>query len=1105
MALAGDTGGTWPFTGTLGTGTLQNSQCRINLATSTITTSGNILTLALDITFLAGLPGPQQVWMLCGDNGGLTDGANWQQMGTWTTTTVSSQAPVPVSVSPTSGTGISQTFQYVGSSDKGAVFITGLHALFSNASGVMANACYVGYNHLTEQLVLLGDSGAWDSAAQWTAWGAGGTTIHNSHCTLNGPASSASSAGNTVTVNLALTFDPSWAGLTKGNYLAVSDRSGAFSSWPGLGTWTIGTPPPPALSIAKTHSGNFAQGQTGAAYTVTVSNGSAAGPTSGTVTVTEAIPSGMTLASMSGTGWTCTISPTCTRSDVLASGASYPPITVTVNVAGNASSPQINSVSVSGGGSGSSNTTDSTVVSVPQTVATPGFSPGAGLYTSAQSVTISSTTSGASIRYTTDGSTPTSTTGNLYGGAVAVNGSMTLKVIAYRSGWTDSPVASAAYTITGTVATPTFSPGGGSYATAQTVTISSTTSGASIRYTTDGSTPTSTTGTLYGGAVAVNGSMTLKAMAYQSGWADSVAASAVYTITGTVATPSFSPGGGSYATAQSVTIGSTTSGASIRYTTDGSTPTSTTGTLYGGAVAVNGSMTLKAIAYQSGWAASAVASAVYTFTGTVATPLFSPNPGTFVSAQNVTISTVTVGASLAYTVDGTTPTHTNGTQVAGTSVTLSVTNTTTVKAIAYKSGSTDSPVASATYTLAPPVLTPTLSPSPGTFNTAQSVTITSVTTGASIRYTTDATMPSESAGTLYNGAVAVNANTTINAIAYKTGMSDSPVASGTYIITSQVGVPSFSPPGGSYSTSQAVTLSNATPGTLMRYTTDGSTPTSASGLMYNGPITITATTILRAIGFKAGWADSAVGSATYAVGVATPSFGLPPGTYGSPQMTSLNSTTPGVAIRYTTDGSQPSATAGNIYSGPIAIPITTTLRAIAYIGSSATSNVGLASYTITASSSTNPVKEYIHLGGRVIAMENSIALAVATPTFSIPGATYPTAQTVTISTSTPGASLAYTVDGSTPTHTNGTQVGSASVAVPISATTTLKAIAYESGWIDSGLSAATYTITGAVATPTFSLPGTAYTTAQTVTISTSTPGASLAYTLDHCCPKQTEI
>jgi hypothetical protein len=83
------------------------------------------------------------------------------------------------------------------------------------------------------------------------------------------------------------------------------------------------------------------------------------------VTVTESVPTGMTLVSMNGGAtWNCTVLPNCTTSSMLNGGSSYPPITVTVNVVGNAISPQLNIVAVSGGGSFGASTTDSTVIAV---------------------------------------------------------------------------------------------------------------------------------------------------------------------------------------------------------------------------------------------------------------------------------------------------------------------------------------------------------------------------------------------------------------------------------------------------------------------------------------------------------------------------------------------------------------------------------------------------------------------------------------------------------------------------------------------------------------------------------------------------------------------
>jgi hypothetical protein len=144
----------------------------------------------------------------------------------------------------------------------------------------------------------------------------------------------------------------------------VSPNPGAART----GTLTIGTQAvsvtqaaAPVLTIAKSHTGSFTQGQSGAIYTVVTANQAGAAATSGAATVTEKVPSGLTLVSMTGTGWTCTGS-ACSRSDVLAGGASYPSITVTVNVAANAPSQVTNQVSVSGGGSVGSTASDTTSI-----------------------------------------------------------------------------------------------------------------------------------------------------------------------------------------------------------------------------------------------------------------------------------------------------------------------------------------------------------------------------------------------------------------------------------------------------------------------------------------------------------------------------------------------------------------------------------------------------------------------------------------------------------------------------------------------------------------------------------------------------------------------
>lgn len=176
------------------------------------------------------------------------------------------------------------------------------------------------------------------------------------------------------------------------------------------------------------------------------------------------------------------------------------------------------------GGGGTSTTTT-------KTAAAPTFSPAPGTYTSAQSVTLSDTTSGASIYYTTDGSAP-STASTLYSQPISIAATTTVKVLAAASGYTNSSVVSSTYTISLPAAdAPVLSPAPGTYSAAQSVTLSDDTPGASIYYTTDGSTP-SAQSQAYTGALAVSADTTVKAVAIASGYAQSATTSGTYLIAG---------------------------------------------------------------------------------------------------------------------------------------------------------------------------------------------------------------------------------------------------------------------------------------------------------------------------------------------------------------------------------------------------------------------------------------------------------------------------------------------------------------------------------------------------------------------------------------------
>lgn len=163
-----------------------------------------------------------------------------------------------------------------------------------------------------------------------------------------------------------------------------------------------------------------------------------------------------------------------------------------------------------------------------------------------------------------------------------------------------------------TAATPVFSPGGGTYTTAQNVTITCSTAGSTIRYTLNGSEPTASSAA-YTGAIAISSTTTVKAKAFLSGMNDSQTAAATYTInkSDTTAAPAFSPAGGTYYGNVDVTLTCATGNATIRYTTDGTTPGAAS-KVYTGAIAVTAATTIKAYATASNLKDSAVVSSAYT-------------------------------------------------------------------------------------------------------------------------------------------------------------------------------------------------------------------------------------------------------------------------------------------------------------------------------------------------------------------------------------------------------------------------------------------------------------------------------------------------------------
>ena len=185
------------------------------------------------------------------------------------------------------------------------------------------------------------------SGGVFTATGLAGTgwtcTLSTTSCTR----SDALAAGASYpAITLAVSVSASASG-------TVTDQATVSGGGPANATASIQTQILPSIpwTLNISQSGTFTPNGTGQ-YSITVTNSSSSA-TSGTVSVADALPSGgvFTATGLAGTGWTCTLSTTsCTRSDALAAGASYPAITLAVSVSASASGTVTDQATVSGGG-----------------------------------------------------------------------------------------------------------------------------------------------------------------------------------------------------------------------------------------------------------------------------------------------------------------------------------------------------------------------------------------------------------------------------------------------------------------------------------------------------------------------------------------------------------------------------------------------------------------------------------------------------------------------------------------------------------------------------------------------------------------------------------
>ena len=241
LALLTDAGAQPASSLTPGSGTQQNSQCTLSGGGSSVSLSGNLLTLNLAIVFQGAFGGAKNVYMQASNPYQITA---WQAEGAWGVLPA-----ITLAVTPASGNATQQTFNLQVSDSMVAADLTSV-GLLMNSSASTISACAVIYNHTLNTLALLTDAGALPAGSLT----AGAGSQQNGQCVLNGAGSSVSATGLGIVLNLALTFQPAFGG-AKTVYMDAGSKSGTLN-WMQEGAWT--SPPVVTMSVSPS-SGNANQ------------------------------------------------------------------------------------------------------------------------------------------------------------------------------------------------------------------------------------------------------------------------------------------------------------------------------------------------------------------------------------------------------------------------------------------------------------------------------------------------------------------------------------------------------------------------------------------------------------------------------------------------------------------------------------------------------------------------------------------------------------------------------------------------------------------------------------------------------------------------------
>ena len=502
----------------------------------------------------------------------------------------------------------------------------------------------------------------------------------------------------------------------------------------------------------------------------------------------------------------------------------------------------------------------------------------------------------------------------------------------------NNPILLAFYD-TGTVAMPVANKPSGPVMIGEEITLVAATPGAKIYYTTNGTTPTAASSE-YTSPITITAPTLVKAIAIKDGMVNSQIATFDYTIYVT-ATPVISQAdiiGG-----KRITLTCATTGAKIYYTTNGTNPT-TSSAVYTGPFDITplaaGTTTVKAIAVRMFMYDSAIASSNIVIEQ-VAKPTVSLEY--IIGGKRVTITSATVGTSIYYTKDSTNPTTSSIYYAGPFDITPTVGGTTTISVIAVKAGMVNSAITYGLVTISQ-VSAPTIKQT--NIDGGKRISMTTSTTGATVYYRTDGADPTITNSAIYTAPFDwTNAGTTtIKAIAGKEGMANSTIGSITVTIE-QVATPIIHET--NINGGKRITITCATTGVSIYYTTNGTNPTTSSTLYTGAFDRKTAGTVtVKAIAVKAGYTNSAIGSGTVTVtAVAAPTANPPSGAVKEDIKVTLGTSTASAAIYYTTNGATPT-TSSTRYTTPITISSAMTIKAIAVRAGWANGGVATFTYTI---------------------------------------------------------------------------------------------------------------------------------------------------------------